>query len=306
MTDKELENQILGLLAKRGPLTGAEILEAIGSDGLQLWRTCRLSTRFRLRTVGTRYLRLDRRLENYVRLSPSIFREFLSYTVVSRSEDLNLLEQKALGLGTHIEEVSRSKQELAYSSVCGLTDYLESETPLKEQACFILAGDIVYNMAHDVPRPERSTGRLVNGSDMDMIVVMGDSCPTHMVKRLDEAIFNEKMRLLTLPHIREEIDYVVKKFEVVREQAQFDTFKKMLACKILQEGAFLYGSEEIFSSIKELLKNRRIPERLAKLEQKAREFRNFSEQYLLTKELDKIREEDLQHFYPTEESEEFE
>jgi hypothetical protein len=169
-----------------------------------------------------------------------------------------------------------------------------------------LAGDIVYNMAHDVPRPERSTGRMVNGSDMDLVVVVDDLCDDDMLRRLDESILKEKLRLLSAPHIREEVDYVVKKLEVVREQVKFNTFKRMLACKILHEGAFLYGNEKLFSTIKELLKKAKIPERLEKLEEKARELRKFSEQYLLTEEISRIKEEDLHHFYPTEESEEFE
>jgi hypothetical protein len=45
------------------------------------------------------------------------------------------------------------------------------------------------------------------------------------------------------PHVREEIDYVVKDLDRVREQMRFDTFKRMVACKILQEGIFLYGGK---------------------------------------------------------------
>jgi hypothetical protein len=306
MKNIEIEEKIIDLTKKKGPMTGSELMKDTGSDGLVLWRTCKLSPRLIIRNVGTRYLRLDRRLKKRVRLSPSIFREFLSYSVVSHSEDHKLVEQQAFRLDSHISKVSRSKQELAYRSVCGLTNELDSEIPLKEQACFILGGDIVYNMAHDVQRPERSTGRLVQGSDMDLVVVVDNLCPPEVVKRLDESIFREKIRLLTAPHIKEEIDYIVKNLNRVMEQIKFNTFKKMMACKILNEGAFLYGSEEIFSTIKKLLKQNRIPEKLKKLEQKAIELRRISEQYLLNVEMDKLKDEYLHHFYPIEESEEFE
>ena len=35
----------------------------------------------------------------------------------------------------------------------------------------MLAGDIVYGMGHDAPRSERSTGQMVRGSDVDLVVI---------------------------------------------------------------------------------------------------------------------------------------
>jgi hypothetical protein len=42
------------------------------------------------------------------------------------------------------------------------------------QTCFIIAGDVVFGMAHAEPRPEASTGELVKGSDLDIIVIADD------------------------------------------------------------------------------------------------------------------------------------
>ena len=152
-----MEKEIIDITKKKGPLTGSEILDATGGDDLILWRTCKLSTNLTIRTIGTRYLRLDRRIEGFARLSPSILREFLTYSVIGLSQEESSLIQRASGIFSHIEEVSKAKSELAYSVVSGLVDRLESEIPIYDKACFIIAGDIVYNMAHDVPRPERST-----------------------------------------------------------------------------------------------------------------------------------------------------
>ena len=301
-----MEKEIIGLVEDRGPLTGSEIFDSTGGDGLLLWRTCKLSKSLNIRTVGMRYLRLDRRIEGLARLSPSILREFLTYSVIGCPQDEVTLNQKAKEVASHIEAVSRAKSEVAYSVVSSLVGKLESEIPIYNQVCFIIAGDIVYNMAHDVPRPERSTGKLVKGSDMDLVVVVDDQFPKASMDRLDEAIYQEKYRLLITPHLREEIDYIVKSLDRVREQLRFDTFKHMVACKLLQEGTLLYGSEEVFHMLKSMLRDQGVIQKLRELEKKARIFRKEAEDYLLIEDPHKIREESLNLFYPSEESEEFE
>jgi len=175
-----------------------------------------------------------------------------------------------------------------------------------DHACFILAGDIVYNMAHDVPRPERSTGKLVKGSDLDLVVIVDDLFRKKSIERLDEAIYREKYRLLITPHMREEIDYVVKDLDRVRQQVRFDTYRHMVACKILREGTLLYGSEKIFHQVKSMLKAHGIIEKLNALETWAKTYRKTAEEVLLHEDPDEMREGNLNLFYPSEESEEFE
>jgi predicted nucleotidyltransferase len=301
-----LEQEIIKLLEERGPLTGSGISNALDADDLSLWRICKLSKNLAIRTVGTRYLRLDRRIEDFARISPSILREFLTYSVVGLSRDLPLLTKTTARIEAHIREVSKGKSDLAYNIISALASRFDQEIPIKDYVCFILAGDIVYNMAHDVPRPERSTGKLVKGSDLDLVVVTGDRLQKSVAKRLDETIYREKYRLLIAPHLREEIDYVVKDLEKVKEQVRFDTYRHMVACKILWEGTLLYGSEEIFHRVKSLLREHGVFEKLAVMENRANTFRRKSIEILLCEDTDAMREENLNLFYPTEESEEFE
>ena len=301
-----VEHEIISLIEERGPLTGAEILEAISGDSLILWRSCMLSKRLKVRHVGTRYLRLDRAVDGFARLSPSILREFLTYSVVGKEDDLAALEQKATEIIAHTEKISKAKTELAYQIASTLLGNIAGEWGMENQICFVLAGDIVFNMAHDVPRPERSTGRLVTGSDMDIVVIVDDEFPDDLMKRLDESIYREKYSLLMAPHIKEEIDYIVKRLSRVLEQVRFDTFKHMVACKILYEGSLLCGSESLFTTVKSLLREHGVIEKLNKLERQARAFRKASEKYLLSRDPNKVRNENLCLFYPTEESEEFE
>lgn len=301
-----MENEIIDLLKKAGPLTGSEILEAIGGDGLILWRTCRLSENLEILTIGTRYLRLDRNAENFARLSPSILREFLTFSVIGIRGESNLSVQRARSLSAHIEEVSRAKLDLAYQIASGFGSRIESEWALYNEVCFIIGGDIVYSMAHDVPRPERSTGKLVTGSDLDIVVIVDDEFPDDLMKKLDDSIYQEKLRLLITPHLKEEIDYIVKKLSRVRDQVCFDTFKRMVACKILHEGTLLYGSEFLFTTVKKMLRDHGVIEKIKNLEQLAKVYRQDAEEYLLYEDPKKIKEERSCLFYPTEESEEFE
>jgi hypothetical protein len=183
---------------------------------------------------------------------------------------------------------------------------LENDVLIKDRACILIAGDIVYEMAHDVPRPERSTGKWVKGSDMDLVVVVDDLFPRELMERMDEVIYQEKQKVLMAPHLREEIDYVVKDLARVREQMGFDTFKHMIACKILQEGTLLCGRQDLFNTVKAMLREQGITEKLIGMEDRAAIFRRDAEEYLLKEDPEKIRNEGLYLFYPTEESEEFE
>jgi len=301
-----MEKKIINLIKEFGPLTGSEIKEKIDADGLIIWRSCKASKKLTIRAIGTRYLRLDRRVDGYARLSPSILREFLTYSVVGLRDNPSPIELKSTELMSHIEEINSQKLELVYRTVSSLATSFDTELSISNEACFIIGGDIVYNMAHDVPRPERSTGKMVRGSDMDIVVIVDDSSSESFLKRLDDAIYQEKYRLLITPHLREEIDYIVKRMGRVREQICFDSFKRMVACKILQEGTLLFGSEEIFHTVKRMLREHGITERIKDLESRACIFRKKAEEYLLNEEPDKIKKENLYLFYPSEESEEFE
>jgi hypothetical protein len=301
-----MEKKIIKVIKERGPLRGSELFSHFGGDVIQILQACRISKDLAVRIIGTRYMRLDRKIEGFARLSPSVLREFLTYSVIGLSTDKETLERKAAALQAYIEKISRSKFELASNIVSALAGRFEEELYLKEHACFFLAGDIVFNMAHDVPRPERSTHKMVQGSDMDIVVVVDNRFPERLRTRLDEEIYKEKYRLLLNPYMKEEIDYVIKDMDKVLEQLNFDTFKRMVACKIIQEGAFLYGSEEIFLWVKNMLKDSGVIEKIRTMEEEARAFRKKAEEYLIKEDPEKIRKERLDFFFPAEESEEFE
>ena len=300
-----LEEDIAELIRASGPLTGAEIKDHARSESLALWQTCRSSAALELRMLGRQYLRLDRQVEGYARLSPSILREFLTYSVTGLSGDPASLGKRAGEVASRIEEISKAKYDLAYRFVDGIRSQLEGAWP-EDRLCFILAGDIVYRMAHDVPRPERSTGTMVRGSDLDLVVIADDAAPEALLQQLDEAIYQQKYRHLINPSAREEIDYIVKRFQRLREQAGFDTFKKMVACKILQEGVLIHGSQALFAAARALLDEHGVSRKLAKMEAAATHLRRQAEEYLLSTEWRILGADELHLFFTTDESEEFE
>ena len=88
------------------PQTGAELREALGDDGFGQWKACMRSDRLAVRRVGRRYLRLDQKVEGYARLSPSILREFLTYSVVGLADDPAALEREDRGAGCSYQRTS--------------------------------------------------------------------------------------------------------------------------------------------------------------------------------------------------------
>jgi hypothetical protein len=303
---KLMEDRIIEIIKNKGPLTGSQLLNHIDEDPLLILRSCRLSKNLSMSIVGTRYLRLDRKIEGYARLSPSILREFLTYSVIGLAVDNATMERKAEALQNHFKKISKYKSDLASNLVAVLADRLGDDHYVEDHACFILAGDIVFDMAHDVPRPERSTRKMVQGSDMDIVVIVDSSFPENLIRRLDEEIYQEKGRLLLSPYMKEEIDYIVKDMDRVTEQMRFDTFKSMVACKIMNEGVFLYGSKEIFLLVKKMLRENGVVEKVNKMEEQARIFRKMAEGYLVREDPETIKKDGIDFFYPAEESEEFE
>jgi hypothetical protein len=277
----EIEKRVVEFLRQHGVALGKELYESLGIDSFLLWRTCMLSRRIVTRRVGRRYLRLDRRIEGYARLSPSIQREFLTYTVVGLEEQGSLVVERAAQLEKEITEISAHKFRLAKRVVTEAVERLGEEgKKLLSQSCFILGGDVPLGMAHADPRPERSTGELVAGSDLDLVVILGDDVSREIEKKLDSLLFEIKHRLLAMPR-KEELDYLIKRWSRAREQLLFKSFEDMVACKIFHEAKLLAGSEEMFSSLREEMARRGVVEKLRALESRAHEYRRWSELVLL-------------------------
>lgn len=297
---------VADLIERMGPRTGAEILASVGGDPFTLWRQCVNAPQLATAIVGRRYTRLDRRVEGYARLSPSILREFLTYTVVGLAADPATLANRRREVQAHTVAVSQRKRGLAARLVTEMLGPFAPEEPDQAAFCVVVAGDLVYQMAHDVDRPERSTGLVVAGSDLDIVVVVSDDAPDALPGRLDAAIYAKKFQYLKHPAYREEIDYVVKRFAKLQEQSAFDTFPRMVACKIFDEAELLLGSPELFQAGKALLVEQGVIQQLRAMEQSAIAARQEHIRYLRASQGQTLDREDLVLFYTDDESAEFE
>ncbi len=293
----------LTILTEKGPLTGKDFQLDTGMNTFAAWKYCAGSDQIKTRIVGRRYLRLDQKVEGYARLSPSIMREFLNYTVVGLDRDQAEINRKASKIEAEIAEVSRRKIELARNTVERLIRNHPDQDSFLDKATFIIAGDVVFGMAHTEPRPESSTGELVKGSDLDIIAITED-LPEKMLEDLDNMLYKEKYNLLMNPAAKEEMDYIVKDMNIVQQQLLFDNFKKMVAAKIIYEGEYLYGSKIIFDRVKELVTEFGIPNKLSTLEKSAIDKRFEAEETLLKAPETSDLEELMALFYTTEEKEE--
>ena len=85
-------------------------------------------------------------------------------------------------------------------------------------------------MSHLEPRPESSTGELVKGSDLDIVVVT-QGLPASIIKCLDLSIYNQKNYLLKTPVTKKKLIILSKDISKVERQLDFDNFESMVASK---------------------------------------------------------------------------
>ena len=276
-----LELNVSDLLTTHGPCTGAELLDLGDLEVLPLWQACRTQPGIVMQHVGRRYLRLDKTVEGYARLSPSIRREFLTYTVIGLTGQMEEIAARCLELQQGFVRISQYKREFARDVIRRIVESSPNRERLRAHLCYMIAGDVTYGMAHTVKRPEPSTGRPVRGSDLDVVIVADEMLAAAEREALDATIHREKWIMLVLPHLREEIDYIIKDTARVLAQLQFDTFRHMVACKILHESELLYGNVELFARIKRLVDEFDIPDKLARMEDRAIRERETAEMQLV-------------------------
>lgn len=292
------------LLKARGPCTGAELLDLIDVEVFPLWKACCTRPGVVIQRVGRRYMRLDRAVPGYARLSPSIRREFLTYTVVGVPDQTDDIAERCRKLQRAFVRVSQHKRALACDVIRRIVESSPNRERLHAHVCCMIAGDVTYGMAHTVERPEPSTGRPVRGSDLDVVIVSDEEITPSEREALDARVYQEKWYVLVMPQFREEIDYVIKDVAKVRSQLPFDTFRHMIACKILHESEFLYGSEELFLRVKRLVGEFGIPSKLRCLEERAVHERVAAERQLVDLPVDKCTPAYQHLFFTSDEREE--
>lgn len=237
MTDaSELEPLILDTLRDRGPMLGFDLWHTLGRpDFYQTWKSCQNGHGIRHNHFDNHYLRIDRKDNGRPRLSPSILRSFLTYTVISLAEQASDAEALVAERRRYHSEVSAHKRTLAQNLI---TSFLTPD--ILARVSVLVCGDIVRNMAHSIARQELSSGERVRGSDLDLVVVMTNP-DAGLYAEIEDALMKGKQLYLRSPEIREEVDFKVRPIADYIDLAQMNTVLSRIAIKVLLEAQHLAG-----------------------------------------------------------------
>lgn len=244
-------NDIIRNLIDRGPMIGRELLEAIGNvDQFELWKACYSYDTLQISSFARYYLRYDISRSEYIRLSPSIIRDFLTYTIVGLPHQRGELHRRHLILCNQHRDISLMKLRI----VTELFREIETQVSARAQQtiCAFIAGDIAYFMGHAEQRPSAS-GEIMSGSDIDVIIVHTSDADPADLKIIDDMLSVRKTHLMKHPDFRQELDFIIKPIERVAGQVKYASIEDKIASKIIFESLLVWGSAGVYTQIKTLL-----------------------------------------------------
>ncbi len=243
-----LENQIAALLDINGPMTGRQLSDNLPFvDDILLWKICYQSNIFRVINFARYYLRYDITREDQIRLSPSVLRDFLSFTLVYIAGQRSDATDKAAILANKHRLISLKKLKFARNTLLSLSpDILET---IHYKACCFIAGDISYFLAHEEPRIHQPTGAKLYGSDIDIIVVHENDLSSDIIARAEAEVLAYKHRCIKNPAIGQEIDFIFKPVQKMLTQFSYADIHQKIASKILYESFFLYGRLDLYEKL---------------------------------------------------------
>lgn len=256
-----LHEIILALLDEHGPMLGKELHAHLPDmSNLELWQACFTSDNLQISQFSRYYLRFDITRKDYIRLSPSILRDFMSFTLVSRGSQRNKVAERLVRLSNEHREISRWKTSLARNVLSDVFTSLGEQK--SSQVCAFIAGDLAYFLGHNEPREVAALGEIVKGSDLD-IVIVHKGLSDEDVKKIEEHMLVAKNYLLRTPSLRQELDFIVKPLSRMYEQFAYKTIQEKIASKIVYESLFMAGSVSLYSAIMEELRHSGVQDQIA-------------------------------------------
>ncbi len=248
MIAKALETEIEAILNEYGPLTGRKLAEKLGDcEPILLWKACYQSNKFRVINFARYYLRYDVTREDLIRLSPSVLRDFLSFTLIYKTGQRSDATDEAAILANKHRLISLKKLKFARNTLLSLSP--ESLEMLHYKSCCFIAGDISYFLAHEEPRIHAPTGAKLYGSDIDIIVVYENDTDPDIIRRAEQEVLTYKHRCIKDPGIGQEIDFIFKPVQKMLSQFSYADIHQKIACKILYESFFLYGRLDLYEKL---------------------------------------------------------
>ncbi len=263
MFDQQLEKDVIAFIDEHESVLGIDLSDAFDQRYFDLWRVCQNSQHIYSALFARWYLRVDSEIEGYARLSPSILRNFLTYVRFSNLENLNQAVADGEKQRKVHREISEKKRAVGRKLIL---DALPKT--LLDRTGILIAGDVCRDMAHEVPRPERSTGEIIKGSDIDLILVIGEEDQT-LREELEGRLLEAKNMYLRHPALREELDFVVNSIPHYQEVSAFDTPKQMISCKAALEGQFVSGDRQCILKARDILVRADIPRKVLDMTERA-------------------------------------
>jgi len=251
----DIDQQIRRILEKCGPLTGAELSERLPQfTDIALWRQCYGSNALRVSNCARYYLRYDITRGNQLRLSPSILRDFLTFSLVYLTDQMVEIVETGTRLANQFRTISLKKLSWAREALLQLDDELQQV--LYDHCVVFLSGDIAYYLAHETKRQHDQLGVEINGSDIDIVVITNSGAPPDKIALIESQLLTTKKIYLTTPDIHEELDFIVKPIDTMLEQLNYGDIHQKIASKILYESYFLMGRVDIYQTLMKHLKLR--------------------------------------------------
>ena len=244
----DIEGEIEQVLRVGGPVTGAQLSEKLPHvSDIALWRTCYSSKEIRVSNCARYYLRYDILRGNQLRLSPSILRDFLTFSLIYLTDQMVDIVESSTMLANQFRTISLQKLSWAREALLQLDDDLQKI--IYDHCVVFLSGDIAYFLAHGTKRIHSQYGVELNGSDIDIVIVTNRGAPPEAIKRIESQLLTTKKVYLMTPHIREELDFIVKPIETMIGQLVYGDIHQKIASKILYESYFLMGRVDIYQTL---------------------------------------------------------
>ncbi|MFN7180355.1 hypothetical protein [Hyphomonas sp.] len=254
----EIEARVIRTLEAKGPRIGKELaLDLPDVPSLALWQACYKSRELHISHFASYYLRFDITRGDQVRLSPSILRDFLSFTLFGLPGQRDRMIERQGTLSNYHREVSKQKIDVAQEVMSSLLVKMPRE--IRANVCAFIAGDLAYFLAHNEPREHAGLGEMVKGSDIDIIVIYQD-LSDEIVKGIENDITELKNYYLRHPDYRHEIDFIVKSRAKMERQFGYTDIHDKIASKIAYESMFLGGSLPLYMNVRGAMKRTGVDE----------------------------------------------
>jgi len=244
----DIEQKVHDALSEHGPMVGQALKDQLGQiDSMELWRICYQSNLFRITSFSRYYLRYDITRDNQLRLSPSILRNFLTYSLVYKKGQQGQAVEQGTRLANKHRVISNRKIGIARKVILSLEESLREK--LNRTCSFFVSGDLAYFLGHDVPRVHKQTEAIINGSDIDIVIVYNTEVTPEDIKLAEEQVLKFKYQALKAEGGGEEIDFIFKPVSKLMTQLQYRDIHEKIASKILYESFFIYGRLDIYDHL---------------------------------------------------------